>query len=159
MPLFSPNRSLLNPKFEGYKLDPISQEDAVVRHELPYKITQSTVSTSRSPISMQEVQSRITHNHLAMAGQGNRALYVDAEFRVILIDIDEVSHLIHAQCGLVSDTSHKVDDVVAFISYIVRAAQADPYSWHCDETPRIPFGGDGPQYCVCSRRTWMSIRS
>lgn len=96
MPLFSPNRSLLNPKFEGYKLDPISQEDAVIRHELPYKISQSTVSVDRSPMSMQEVQSRITHNHLAMASQERRALYIDAELRVILIDIDEVSYSILA---------------------------------------------------------------
>ncbi|KAF7978515.1 hypothetical protein HWV62_45683 [Athelia sp. TMB] len=93
MPLFSPNRSLLNPKFEGYKLDPLSQEDVVLRHELPFKITQSTVSARRSPISMQEVQSRITHNHLTIAGQGNRALYIDAEFRVVLIDIDEMTFL------------------------------------------------------------------
>ncbi|KZP33603.1 hypothetical protein FIBSPDRAFT_1036140 [Athelia psychrophila] len=44
-------------------------------------------------MSMQEVQSRITHNHLAMASQERRALYIDAELRVILIDIDETTLL------------------------------------------------------------------
>jgi hypothetical protein len=90
MELFTPNRSLLNPKFEGYKLDPISQEATVTRYNLDYRPTQKTIS-GRSPLSFQEVQSRITHNHLAVATEGGRALYVDAEFRVVLIDVDLAS--------------------------------------------------------------------
>jgi hypothetical protein len=97
MPSFTPNRSLLNPKFEGYRLDPIVQEGSVTRHDLQFKLSQATVS-ARSPLSMQEVQSRITHNHLAVApcldGNANRrALYVDAELRVIVVDVDSVSQL------------------------------------------------------------------
>jgi hypothetical protein len=98
MPSFTPNRSLLNTKFEGYRLEPIAQEDVVTRHDLQFKISQATVSTgrsARSPLSMQEVQSRITHNHLvvssALTGQGGRALYVDAELRVVVMDVDLVS--------------------------------------------------------------------
>jgi hypothetical protein len=98
MPSFTPNRSLLNPKFEGYRLDPIIQEDVVTRHDLQFKLSQARVS-GRSPLSMQEVQSRITHNHLAISpnslntdGNGHgRALYVDAELKVIVVDVDLVS--------------------------------------------------------------------
>jgi hypothetical protein len=93
MPAFTPDRSLLNPKFEGYRLNPVSQEDAVTRHELDFKLTQATVSAGRSPLSMQEVQSRITHNHLAVATESGRALYIDSELRVIVVDIDSVSLL------------------------------------------------------------------
>ncbi|TFY66725.1 hypothetical protein EVG20_g4372 [Dentipellis fragilis] len=83
---YSPNRSLLNPKFDGYKLHAVSQEDVVAAYPLEYKPTQSTVS-ARAPVSFQEVQSRIRHNHLSVSPEGSMAVYVDSEFRVILIDL------------------------------------------------------------------------
>ncbi|KAG6830130.1 hypothetical protein H0H87_009028 [Tephrocybe sp. NHM501043] len=73
MDTFQPNRALLNPKFEGYKLDPVSQEEIVVRFPLQFKPTQATVS-GKSPLSFQEVQSRITHNHLATCAESQRAM-------------------------------------------------------------------------------------
>jgi hypothetical protein len=88
--MFAPKRTLLNPKFEGYKLDLVNQEDVVARYPLEYKPTQATVS-GRSTFSFQEVQSRITHNHLAVWSEAGRAIYVDSDARVIAIDIDAVS--------------------------------------------------------------------
>lgn len=82
---FSPNRELINPKFEGYKLQVISP--VVARHGLPYKPTQATAS-GRSPLSLQEVQSRITHNHLVLSPASGRVLYVDARRRVVVVDVD-----------------------------------------------------------------------
>ncbi|KAI6039319.1 hypothetical protein EDC04DRAFT_3140934 [Pisolithus marmoratus] len=82
---FSPNRELLNPKFEGYKLQLISP--GVARHGLPYKPTQATAS-GRSPLSLQEVQSRITHNHLVLSPAPGRVLYIDADRRVVVVDVD-----------------------------------------------------------------------
>ncbi|KAL4080678.1 hypothetical protein J3A83DRAFT_4201637 [Scleroderma citrinum] len=82
---FKPDRSLLNPKFEGYKLQVISPD--VARYDLPYKPTQAATS-GRSPLSLQEVQSRITHNHLVLSPNSRRALYIDAEHRVIVVDVD-----------------------------------------------------------------------
>lgn len=82
---FSPNRELLNPKFEGYKLQVISP--VVARHGLPYKPTQATAS-GRSPLSLQEVQSRITHNHLILSPAFGRVLYIDARHRVVVVDVD-----------------------------------------------------------------------
>ncbi|RDB18017.1 NudC domain-containing protein 1 [Hypsizygus marmoreus] len=87
MELFTPSRSLLNPKFEGYKLDPISQADVVARFPLQYKPTQATIS-GKTSFSFQEIQSRVTHNHIAVCSDAGRALYVDSDSRVILIDID-----------------------------------------------------------------------
>ncbi|KAG6814254.1 hypothetical protein H0H92_015369 [Tricholoma furcatifolium] len=87
---FKPSRTLLNPKFEGYKLDPIAQDDIVARFPLQFKPTQATVS-GKSPLSFQEVQSRITHNHLVVCPEAERALYVDSTFKVILIDINTTS--------------------------------------------------------------------
>ena len=89
MQTFTVNRSLLNPKFEGYKLNPISQ-DAVARYALQHKPIQATVS-GRSPLSFQEVQSRISHNHLVVANDGARALYIDSEYRVIIVDVNLAS--------------------------------------------------------------------
>lgn len=96
MSSFTPNRALLNPKFEGYKLEVISQEDSVMRFGLQYRPTQ-VANSGRSPLSFKEVQSRITHNHLAMANDSGRCLYVDSEHRVILIDFTNVG-----LCGVIS---------------------------------------------------------
>jgi hypothetical protein len=89
MSSFTPNRALLNPKFEGYKLEVISQEDSVMRFGLQHRPTQ-VANSGRSPLSFKEVQSRITHNHLAMANDSGRCLYVDSEHRVILVDFTNV---------------------------------------------------------------------
>jgi hypothetical protein len=89
--MFATERSLLNPKFEGYKLDAIDQENSVARYSLQYPLTQATVST-HSPLSFHEVQSRITHNHISVAPHGSKAVYVDSQYRVILVEVDLVSH-------------------------------------------------------------------
>ena len=99
MSSFTPNRALLNPKFEGYKLSPLSQEEAVSHFPLEHKPSQTNVS-GRSHVSFQEVQSRILHNHLAVGSQDGRAVYVDGELRVVCVDIDRVSASILAPRSL-----------------------------------------------------------
>ena len=90
METFVVNRSLLNPRFEGYKLDLISQEQAVKSYHLQYRPTQATTST-RALLSFQDVQSRITHNHLCVsAEEGAPALYVDSDYNVVVIEVDHV---------------------------------------------------------------------
>ena len=103
MTMFTPSRSLLNPKFEGYRLDAISQEDIVERYPLQYRPTQ-VADSGKSPFSFQEIQSRITHNHLTLSYEAARAAYIDAASRVILIDINAVSPsmIVHVQVVLSS---------------------------------------------------------
>ncbi|KAH9080555.1 hypothetical protein EDB83DRAFT_2503584 [Lactarius deliciosus] len=82
-----PDRSLLNPKFDGYKLDPISSEDAVSRYALQHEATQASVS-GRHHFSFQEVQSRIRHDHLSVSPGAEQAVYIDENLRVISIRLD-----------------------------------------------------------------------
>ncbi|KAH8114520.1 hypothetical protein DFH11DRAFT_1689007 [Phellopilus nigrolimitatus] len=89
MASFLTNRSLLNPKFEGYKLSPLTQEEHVAIFPLRSSPTQANVSgKTRTPLSFEEVQSRITHNHLAIAHDGQSALYVDNNFNVNRVSIN-----------------------------------------------------------------------
>jgi len=88
---FRPSRSLINSKFEGYKLDLAPQEDDVAHYPLEYRPTQAAIS-GKSFFSFQEVQSRITHNHLSVCHEAGRAAYVDASSRVVLVDVDQVSN-------------------------------------------------------------------
>ncbi|KAI8978686.1 hypothetical protein BD414DRAFT_465693 [Trametes punicea] len=90
MPTFTPDRSLLNPKFEGYKFAPLEYDEVTAHYPLEHKLSQTNVS-GRAFLSFQEVQSRVLHNHLAICNQSKRAVYVDAELRVIGIDLDEAS--------------------------------------------------------------------
>jgi hypothetical protein len=80
---FSTNKALLNPKFEGYKLELIPQENAVFRFKLDHKSTQATAS-GKAPLSFQEMQSRITHNHLYVSDSG-LAIYIDENYNVCLV--------------------------------------------------------------------------
>ncbi|KAJ3747285.1 hypothetical protein DFH05DRAFT_1479291 [Lentinula detonsa] len=86
MSTFTVNRKLLNPKFEGYKFDFVDQDQVVSRYPLQHPATQATSST-QTWLSFHEVQSRITHNHLAVANKGTSAVYVDEDYNVILINI------------------------------------------------------------------------
>ncbi|KAI9058335.1 hypothetical protein FKP32DRAFT_1597420 [Trametes sanguinea] len=90
MPTFTPDRSLLNPKFDGYKFSPLEYDEVTAHYPLEHKLSQTNVS-GRAPLSFQEVQSRVLHNHIAICSQTRRAVYVDAELRVIGIDLDEDS--------------------------------------------------------------------
>ena len=92
MPTFSPDRSLLNPHFDGYKFSPLEYDEVTSHNLLEHKLSQTNVS-GRNPLSFQEVHSRVTHNHLAICSQTRRAAYVDAELRVIGVDLDEVSSM------------------------------------------------------------------
>ncbi|VDC02430.1 unnamed protein product [Peniophora sp. CBMAI 1063] len=85
-----PNRTLLNPKFEGYKLDALEEPEHVFRHVLDsaHRPRQATVS-GRSLLSFHEVQSRIRHNHLCIGPDGRRAVYVDGELKVVLVEFGE----------------------------------------------------------------------
>jgi len=87
---FRPNPALLNPKFEGYKFDLVDQDELVSRYPLQYPTTQSTASNNIL-LSFAEVQSRITHNHLATSAEAGRAVYVDSDSRLISLTINQVS--------------------------------------------------------------------
>ncbi|KAK0201702.1 hypothetical protein DFS33DRAFT_1011709 [Desarmillaria ectypa] len=82
MTSFRPQKDLINPRFEGYKLDAISQDDVVTRYNLEHKATQVT-SSNKSLLTFKEMQSRITHNHLATCGK--YAVYVDSQLNLIAI--------------------------------------------------------------------------
>lgn len=83
-----PDRHLLNPKFEGYKLDSLP-EDVISHHALNCKPTQSSVS-GRAPLSFQEVQSRIRHNHLTVSPDSREAIYIDSDLKVVSVSLQEV---------------------------------------------------------------------
>ena len=108
MSTFRPDRDLLNPRFEGYKLSPIAQEQAVFHYSLQYKPSQLNVS-GRSLVSFQEVQSRISHNHLTLCQQDGSAVYVDGELRVVSVKLSEVSRSDFAKfCGFAYSERIKV---------------------------------------------------
>jgi len=94
-----PNRSLLNPKFDGYKLDPTSSEDTITRHALKHVATQASAS-GRHHFSFQEAESRIRHNHLTVSPDGEQAVYVDADLRVISVRLDHVRRFSVRPCGI-----------------------------------------------------------
>lgn len=99
---FTPTHSLLNPKFEGYKLFLLDQDDVVRRYDLPYKTTQAS-SHGKSPLTFQEVQSRITHNHFVPSATKGRGIYVDTNHQVIVIDVGDVRH-----CSTIRDVTYAI---------------------------------------------------
>lgn len=88
--MFEPQRSLLNPKFEGYKFHALDQTKAISTFPLHHPITQTT-NSGRTPLSFEEVHSRIRHNHLSIGPDG-RSVYIDADLKVVVVNVDEVKH-------------------------------------------------------------------
>jgi hypothetical protein len=90
---FVPERALLNPKFEGYKLDALSQSEHVSSHPLPDGgATQATVS-GHSQLSFKEVQHRIGFNHLFIGQGGDTVGYIDKSGSFILAKFGLVSNI------------------------------------------------------------------
>ncbi|KAG8994059.1 hypothetical protein FRB93_001730 [Tulasnella sp. JGI-2019a] len=90
MSTFPVNNALLNPKFDGYKLHALDVESSLTCHDLPPPgATQSTVSAGASaPLTFEEVQSRIRHNHLSSGTSNGTFAYVDSAGSLVVARID-----------------------------------------------------------------------
>ncbi|GAA5928800.1 hypothetical protein JCM1841_003574 [Sporobolomyces salmonicolor] len=86
---FTPVRSLLNPKFESYKLASPSRPDAVVSHPLPTPFGTKPLS-EHARLSFHEVQDRAKHNHLS-TGRSAELVWVDAEGVVMAVQLDKTT--------------------------------------------------------------------
>jgi hypothetical protein len=87
-PVFSPNPSLLNPKFDGYKLKLLEQEACIRTFSLPPPgVTQATVSARRI-VPFTEVSARIKHNHLRNGLEGDDIAYIDKDGGVVLVKLN-----------------------------------------------------------------------
>ncbi|KAG8742507.1 hypothetical protein FRC10_001341 [Ceratobasidium sp. 414] len=92
-PSFSHNPSLLNPKFDGYKLKLLEQSDCIRTYPLLSPgVTQATVS-GRRVVPFTEVSARIKHNHLRVGLSGEDLVYVDRNGGVVLVTIDDEQNL------------------------------------------------------------------
>jgi len=93
---FLVDRKLINSKFEGYKLDAVDQNQIISRFPLKLEASQATVPT-RTLLSFQEVQSKISHNHLFVSPSDSEkyAIYVDEDYQVVQIDVALVSFRVH----------------------------------------------------------------
>lgn len=84
---FSPNSSLLNPKFDGYKLKILEQATCVHSFPLPAPgASQSTVSARRI-VPFTEVSARIKHNHLRVSSDGEGCVYIDQNGGVVYVTL------------------------------------------------------------------------
>lgn len=85
---FTPDRTLLNPKFESYKLQP-SAPSATSLYALPSPGLHLRPLPDHARLSYAEVQERVRHNHLS-AGTAGEVVYVNGELQVVAIELDEV---------------------------------------------------------------------
>lgn len=88
MALFPPNRSLLYPQFETYRLHPLDPTDDVHSYPLPGSgATQSRLEYGQHNLSFKEVRARIGWDHLAIDKEG-RGVYVDKDWNVVGFILD-----------------------------------------------------------------------
>ncbi|KAG8968767.1 hypothetical protein FRC03_006224 [Tulasnella sp. 419] len=87
--MFSSQRALLNPKFDGYKFHVLDAENSLSSISLPPPgITQSTVPNRNVTPSFEEVQSRIKHNHLSISrSRTNIAAYIDQGGTLVIVEL------------------------------------------------------------------------
>ena len=117
MTTFATNRTLLNPGFESYKLSPLDESEHVRRFPLTNQPTQANVSgRTKTPLSFEEVQARIKHNHLGLAIDGREAAYVDKELNFCIVEVDEVRSM-QVSKGEGRSTDNSVGHECNFQSY------------------------------------------
>lgn len=102
---FAPDRALLNPHFEAYKLINDDDDADVERSPPPQQVPHAlpgpafdladlySPATARAPaLGFKEVQDRMRHAHFVPGTDGNAA-YVDRNRFMVLIVFDQVSRL------------------------------------------------------------------
>lgn len=86
--LFQPDRSLLYPQFETYRLHSLDVDEDTAGYKLPGNgATQSRVGYNQHHLSFKEVRGRIGWDHLSV-GSGGRAMYIDADWKTIGVQLD-----------------------------------------------------------------------
>jgi hypothetical protein len=86
--LLQPDRTLLYPQFETYKLHSLDADDDLTSYPLPGAgATQSRVGYNHHHLSFKQVRDRIGWDHLAV-GEGGRGVYVDVDWRIIGFELD-----------------------------------------------------------------------
>lgn len=96
---FTPDLSLLNPKFESYKLRLVDDDVKARSHRLPATVRLAPVA-DYARLSYEEAQERARHNHLS-PGQDGSLVYIDASLRVIAVQMLAVSSM----CAVLRRTS------------------------------------------------------
>ncbi|CAM0142259.1 unnamed protein product [Umbelopsis sp. WA50703] len=90
---FKSDRSLINSKFDGYKLHVFPEDTNVHRFQLPNALSVPKLAMN-SRLSYRELQARVKFNHLSMSHIKGLALYVDNKFSVIGVEYDQSTHRI-----------------------------------------------------------------
>lgn len=85
--LLAPNRQLLFPRFETYRLHSIDPDTDLQAFKLPGDgATQSRVGYGEQQLGFKEVRARIAWDHLDTAG--SRGAYVDKDWNVVAFELD-----------------------------------------------------------------------
>ena len=100
---FIPDKDLLNPKFDGYKLSPINEEEYITRTSLPNgSDLRMSKSLSNHRLGYRDLQARVRLNHLAYGfsmttdqQQQGVAFYVDLEFQVMRLIYNKVVFILN----------------------------------------------------------------
>ncbi|EIW70824.1 hypothetical protein TREMEDRAFT_29211 [Tremella mesenterica DSM 1558] len=95
---FPPNRALLYPQFETYRLDSIDSSTDTSSFPLPGPATQSRVGYHANHLSFKEVRSRISWDHLSIGPEG-RGVYVDADWNIWGFTLDDDLRSIFEKLG------------------------------------------------------------
>ncbi|GBB90740.1 hypothetical protein RclHR1_01780007 [Rhizophagus clarus] len=87
-----PNRNLLNPKFEGYKLKVFDENSQLIQFQLPLPAITTPKIPTNSKLSYKEIQNRIHFNHLFKGFEINKGkgicFYFDSENFVTLAEYE-----------------------------------------------------------------------
>ncbi|KAL1920403.1 uncharacterized protein VTP21DRAFT_780 [Calcarisporiella thermophila] len=86
-----PDRSLLNPNFDGYRLRPFP-DNLVIRNSLPTPLQVPRLS-SAARLSYRQLHSRVHFNHLSNGAFERKSYYVDSTNNVICVEFNEESKL------------------------------------------------------------------
>ncbi|CAG8608255.1 6839_t:CDS:2 [Ambispora gerdemannii] len=92
--IIKPDRNLLNPNFEGYRLTIFDDEEGLLRVPLPEPGINIPKVPVNSQLSYKEMHSLVHYNHLfagfTAEGIGN-AFYFDSELQIILVEYDPIT--------------------------------------------------------------------
>ncbi|KAJ2958314.1 hypothetical protein NQZ79_g6087 [Umbelopsis isabellina] len=119
---FKSDRTLINSKFDGYKLQVFPENTNVHRFQLPTALSIPKVAMN-SRLSYRELQARVKFNHLSISHQQRLAFYVDNESSVIGVELSQTGDRVRY---------HKIAQLQAPLTDVPSYAEPD------SSTPLLP---------------------
>ncbi|ORY89897.1 hypothetical protein BCR43DRAFT_567128 [Syncephalastrum racemosum] len=137
------NRDYLNPKFNGYKLEPFPDKECIVRADLPGNGIASFGDAQPGRIGFRELQARVRFNHLSLGFPTEHGLIGSAYY------INQANQVVQV-------TFNKDSRAIGFTPLVRLAERIETIPSYVEPDPKVPVDAQVPSVLALSEKLLLA---